>query len=346
MKDMKRFTMTEELWLPIEGFEDRYEVSNYGQVRSLFYDYRVLKQSCTKTGKNPTVCLSDGEKHYVHLVAELVYSTFFEDASPFDVIKHYDGDTTNNYVTNLYTEVIEDEPGEEWKPIEGYEGIYEISNHGRLKSCQREETYTRPDTGTICHRIRKAKLIEIGDDGWGYKISGLMKNSKSKDVSIHRLVAQAFIPNPENKPHINHIDGNPSNNHVRNLEWVTAQENVADAIQKRGRKKLTDLIKEKYGKKVVCLDNMVHYKSLAEVRDVFGQGGSIDYVIEHRTCYKGYTFVYEYMLEDSSFDAEAYLKETKNRYCKWVHAKKHMEEVQEYMRQQGREPIPFRFVNE
>lgn len=94
-----------------------------------------------------------------------------------------------------------------WKDIEGYEGVYHVSNLGRAK------------------RVTTGRILKSGKDRGGYLQVDLCKNGKHKTHRIHRLVAQAFIPNPENKPEVNHIDENKTNNMVSNLEWMTAKEN-------------------------------------------------------------------------------------------------------------------------
>lgn len=105
-----------------------------------------------------------------------------------------------------------------WRDIKDYEGLYQISNFGRVKSL--------PRNGTIStERILKPLLT-----GRGYYKVTLSKHNKAKYPSIHRLVAEAFILNPDNLPQINHKDGNKTNNKVGNLEWCTSLENVKHSI--------------------------------------------------------------------------------------------------------------------
>lgn len=108
-----------------------------------------------------------------------------------------------------------------WKDIEGYNGRYQVSNLGRVKSIitKGRYEYNPPKVSILSGTIARG----------GYKRVLLTKNGKKTAESVHRLVAKAFIPNPENKPQINHIDGNKLNNCVDNLEWVTHQENQAHA---------------------------------------------------------------------------------------------------------------------
>lgn len=99
-----------------------------------------------------------------------------------------------------------------WKDIEGYEGKYEVSNLGNVRSLNYR------GTGGI-------KLLKQGTTR-GYKLTCLYKNGKGKQYWVHRLVAIAFIPNPNNLPVVNHKDENPSNNNVNNLEWCTQEYNI------------------------------------------------------------------------------------------------------------------------
>lgn len=103
-----------------------------------------------------------------------------------------------------------------WKDIKGFEGCYQISNFGRVKALAREVGGGR--------RL-KEKMLHFSPSN-GYKVAHLYKNGVQKNFSVHRLVGEAFIPNPENKPCINHKDENKLNNHVNNLEWVTQKENA------------------------------------------------------------------------------------------------------------------------
>lgn len=101
-----------------------------------------------------------------------------------------------------------------WKDVEGYGGCYQISNHGNAKSFR---------------QCRYGKLLKFGLTSSGYPAISPHKDKKQKTMAIHRIVAKSFIPNPDNKPHVNHKDGNKQNNHVSNLEWVTPKENHAHA---------------------------------------------------------------------------------------------------------------------
>lgn len=108
--------------------------------------------------------------------------------------------------------------GEFWKPIYGYEGLYEVSNFGRVKSV----------------KFKKSRLKTLYKNEKGYLYTYLYKNGVREKLRIHRLVALAFIPNPENKPTVNHIDEDKSNNKVSNLEWATYKEQMqAGTVKQR-----------------------------------------------------------------------------------------------------------------
>lgn len=115
---------------------------------------------------------------------------------------------------------MEKEP-EVWKDIEGYEGYYKVSSHGRIKSLPRN---TMRSNGKPLPLKEKILMPEIMSSGY-HRIK-LCVDSVEKKLMIHRLVGKAFIPNPENKPEINHKDGIKDNNYYKNLEWVTRSENT------------------------------------------------------------------------------------------------------------------------
>lgn len=104
-----------------------------------------------------------------------------------------------------------------WKDISGYEGLYQVSNLGRVKSLERIDNNNHPV---------KEKIIKPYKTIGGYMQVCLWKNGKVKHLQIHRLVAQAFIPNPYNLPECNHKDENPLNNCVENLEWCDHKYNI------------------------------------------------------------------------------------------------------------------------
>lgn len=115
---------------------------------------------------------------------------------------------------------------EEWRDIDGYEGYYQVSNLGRVKGIKLIRQYKK-------ERILSQYLL---DRGKGYYKVWLYKDKKRKMYYVHRLVAQAFIPNPNNYPDINHKDENPRNNVVDNLEWCTESYNMSfGTLQDRRR---------------------------------------------------------------------------------------------------------------
>ena len=115
--------------------------------------------------------------------------------------------------------------GEVWKDIEGFEGIYQVSNKGQIKSLDMEVKYP---TGTI--RIQKGRILSRGKRNWYHRVN-LCKNGKSYPYHAHRLVAAAFLLNPDAKREVNHIDGDKTNNCISNLEWVTGSENMKHAFK-------------------------------------------------------------------------------------------------------------------
>lgn len=107
-----------------------------------------------------------------------------------------------------------------WKPVRYYEGLYEISNYGRIKSIERVVADKNGKSKTI-----HEKYLFQHNNGRGYLFVNLWKDNKSKREYIHRLVALTFIDNPDNKPQVNHKDEDKQNNYVDNLEWCDCKYN-------------------------------------------------------------------------------------------------------------------------
>ncbi len=117
-----------------------------------------------------------------------------------------------------------------WKDIKGYEGKYQISSYGRVKSLAR----ITKNNHKIPERILNT-TTRLTKDGY-CRVTLIGKKSRTHDYRVHRLVAEAFIPNPNNKSTVNHIDGNKKNNHVDNLEWNTREENMQHAYKHKLKK--------------------------------------------------------------------------------------------------------------
>ena len=166
---------------------------------------------------------------------------------------------------------------EVWKDVIGYEGLYQVSNLGRVKS------FPRHGTPSNCARILKQHK-----DGKGYKRLWLCKEGIQKNYKVHRLVAEAFLPNVDNLPQVNHKDENKANNSVSNLEWCNNQYNAPY----NGR---MEKIADKISKRVRCLETGIVYSSISQASRLTGISYS-NIVMVCQGKYKqarGYHFEYE-----------------------------------------------------
>lgn len=189
---------------------------------------------------------------------------------------------------------------EEWRPVVGYEGFYEVSNTGKVDSINfHREGY----------RARlKTQIIK------GYVRVSLLKKSKVKHFFLHRLVAEAFIPNPNNLPFINHKDENKLNNRVDNLEWCTASynNNYGSIKQKISEKKGVPVIQLTLDGKFVA-----RYKSLREAAAKTGaQLSSISAVCLGKLLK---THGYKWRYEDDEKDEKKYV--LRNKIEQYTHSK-------------------------
>lgn len=113
-----------------------------------------------------------------------------------------------------------------WKDIKEYEGLYQVSNKGNIRSLDRIVSHNNRKG----NRILKGRVLSCWYDKYNYARITLSKNGKVCKYLVHYIVASTFIPNPENKPYIDHIDTNPSNNSIENLRWVTQKENINNKL--------------------------------------------------------------------------------------------------------------------
>lgn len=171
---------------------------------------------------------------------------------------------------------------EVWKDVVGYEGLYQVSNLGNVKRIM-----------FINNKIAKPKetIMSLYTNKEKRKYVCLYKNDKRKNVLVHRLVAQAFILNINNYPEINHIDGNPSNNNVENLEWCNKSQNLKHAyINNLSKLKAYN---ESKMKKIIRNDDKIYSNSYEAAKDMGVSVFSIRDNLKGRskTC-KGYIFKY------------------------------------------------------
>lgn len=151
-----------------------------------------------------------------------------------------------------------------WKPIAGYVGYYLISSAGVVMSVNRKVPYSKGQ------RKVKSRIIEARINNRGYQEIRLSRNGITKTKLVHILAAEAFVPNPDNKPFVNHLDGNKLNNHCTNVEWATHSENIKHAYR-------TGLIKK--AKPVVDINSGRVFESSREAAKL--------YKIKHNTL-RGY----------------------------------------------------------
>lgn len=163
-----------------------------------------------------------------------------------------------------------------WKDIPGFEGLYRVSNDGRVVGYKTE--YRCGNNGQTKRVLQEREII--GETRNKYRRVTLYKNKTKRRVFVHRLVAEAFIPNPENKPEIDHINTDPSDNRVENLRWVTRLENQRNPITNM-KQHLAQLGEKNYwfgktgalhhaSKKVICVETGVVYGSIREAERLTG----------------------------------------------------------------------------
>lgn len=159
-----------------------------------------------------------------------------------------------------------------WKPISGFK-YYSVSSYGRVKRLPHKIRNSCTGFRMLDELIMKPYI-----DFDGYEIIGLMRNSgdaHTKGYRVHRLVASAFLPNPQNLPEVNHKDGNKRNNNVENLEWTTHAENVKHAKEFG--------LREYKGLKICCCETGQVFKSIAEAARYYNVSSDVISLLVHKS---------------------------------------------------------------
>lgn len=173
-----------------------------------------------------------------------------------------------------------------WKDITGYEGYFQVSNLGNFRSLDRRIKYK--DSGTRLYPGKPLLKETILD---GYQRIVLMKEATKKRFMCHRIVAQEFIPNPENKPFVNHINGNKSDNRVENLEWCTQSENELHSFRNLGN----TMAGKTFPKRIKCIETNMVFPSMLQTVAWIGNNSCIEGLkkaINAGRKYHDYTFNY------------------------------------------------------
>lgn len=228
-----------EIWKDIKGFEGRYQVSNMGRVRypdtwitRSYPNGTIANIRTRKAGYKQlinhngyvTVALNASDVKYTPPVSKLVAEHFCQDYQDGMDIDHIDGDTTNNRADNFRCHWFENLPGEEWKPVKGFEGLYEVSNMGRVLSLPRISIHGNKAGGTSYIPVPK-RLLYLNKLKNGYVHVVLIKNGKRHDYTLHRLVALHFCDGYKHGLVVNHKNEIKTDCRSINLEWCTEHYN-------------------------------------------------------------------------------------------------------------------------
>ena len=294
-----------EEWRPLKGYEGLYECSTLGNIRSK--DRHIvdctgklqhLSSKLMKLSETGVVVLHTPQGYISRYARSLIAETFLN--IPYgESITHLDRNYLNNAPSNLIRTRDYYVNDDEWRDVIGFEGIYQVSKHGQVRSLDR---YTGQTTLKFC----KGVLKEHDIDEHGYCVVSLYdaKHGPGYSRMVHVLVAQAFIdnPDPEHKTQVNHIDGNKENNDISNLEWVTAKENneharrtglwVSTEENAERMRYYAKLHNEQRMIAVRCIETGVEYPSYSEAGRAFNCGASeIKNSVDTHKAHRGYHFV-------------------------------------------------------
>lgn len=178
-----------------------------------------------------------------------------------------------------------------WKDKKDYEGLYMVSNWSRVKSFDR---WVKGRNGSV--RFCKGRILKPVPNSFGYLLVKLCKDGKVKAFAVHRLVAEAFLPNPHNYPCVNHKDENKQNNNVSNLEWCSAQYNntYGTRIERVAEKTTNGKCSKPVLQYTIDGEFVREWKSTAECgRNGFNQGAVAACCLGKLKTYKGFIWKYK-----------------------------------------------------
>lgn len=289
-------------WKDIPGYEGTYQVSRSGQVKRLgglvktkrghtqFYPEKIL------TPYLGQVYLSKGGSVTTVRLEDIVAEVFVPNVENKSFLHHVDLDFSNCSADNLVwvnNDDIAEPETDDWRYVPGMYPYYMVSCQGDVKSCNHYSINHNRYKVYYTYHPGCRLTYQINHDG--YRVVMISLEGKSKLVPIHRMVALAFISNLDNKPQVNHIDGDKLNDDVTNLEWVTRSENMIHARDTG----LWDpqvcgaASRIKTGKPVRCISDGREFASISECSKFYSVDSSsvTDAIRNSRSC-KGHKFEY------------------------------------------------------
>lgn len=294
----------DEIWRDVIGYEGLYEISSLGRVKRVGRDlidsngkHKRISEMMMKQGHLNEVILHKDDHYSNKLVRALVGQAFLG-VQYGEAISHINRDISDASLGNLMRTAEFRQLDPNWKDIPGYEGEYQASRFGEIRSVDR---YVTTKNGNLRYCPGVVRVLD--EDEWGYYQIALYRDGKCHKTShAHIFVAKAWIPNPENKPTVNHIDGNKHNNCIENLEWATYSEQQAHATRTGLRKKSYWDVSihgpvggdwnENRQIKVRCIETGVEYPSMSAAGEAVGTSASeVKLSVDNHKMCQGLHFV-------------------------------------------------------